>query len=210
MAAIANELALERLHVIGWSGGGPHALACAALLRQLVASVATIAGVAPATAEGLDWPDGMADENREEFGAALAGTDALTAFLEEAAVGLSGQTGETLAEALGGLVTEVDRRALTGSFADYLASVMHAALEAGISGWHDDDLAFARDWGFTLDEIAVPVTVWQGREDAMVPFAHGRWLAEHVPGARPRLFADEGHISLVLRFAEIVDELVRA
>jgi pimeloyl-ACP methyl ester carboxylesterase len=209
VAAIADELALERLHVIGWSGGGPHALACAALLPPLVASVATIAGVAPASAEGLDWPDGMADENREEFAAAQTGTDALTAFLEAAAVGLRGQTGEKLADALGGLLTEVDRRALTGSLADYLASVMQAALKAGIWGWHDDDLAFTRDWGFSLDEIAVPVAVWQGRVDAMVPFAHGRWLAEHVPGARARFFEDEGHISLVLRFGEIVDELLR-
>ena len=152
----------------------------------------------------------MADENREEFGAALAGTDALTAFLEEAAVGLSGQTGETLAEALGGLVTEVDRRALTGSFADYLASVMHAALEAGIWGWHDDDLAFARDWGFTLDEIAVPVTVWQGREDAMVPFAHGAGSQStcRAPGRGSSTTKVTSRSSL--RFAEIVDELVRA
>ena len=81
-------------------------------------------------------------------------------------------------------------------------------MSQGIAGWRDDDLAFARDWGFPLGAIRVPVTVWQGRQDAMVPYAHGDWLARHVPGAQARLFEDEGHISLVERFDEVVGELV--
>lgn len=209
VAAIARALDVERLHVAGWSGGGPHALASAALLPGLVVSAATLAGVAPATAADLDWLDGMANENRNEFGAAADGPDVLEVFLRQAAVGLRQQDGTSLAEALGGLVTDVDRRALTGAFADYLARTMHLALATGIWGWHDDDLAFASDWGFSLEKIDVPVTVWQGRHDAMVPFAHGRWLAEHVPVARPMLLDDEGHISLVLRrFGDMVDQLV--
>ena len=210
VTAVAAELGLERLHVVGWSGGGPHALATAALAPELVASAATLAGVAPWAAPGLDWLDGMADENLEEFGAAHRGTEALTAFLEDAAVALRDQTGRTLAEALGGLVTEVDRRALAGSgaLADYLADSTRHAVSQGIAGWRDDDLAFARDWGFPLGAIRVPVTVWQGRQDAMVPYAHGDWLARHVPGAQARLFEDEGHISLVGRFDEVVADLV--
>ena len=208
--AVAAELGLARLHLVGWSGGGPHALATAALAPELVASAATLAGVAPWGAAGLDWLDGMADENVEEFGAARRGTEALTAFLEEAAAGLGDQTGATLAEALGGLVTEVDRRALAASpaLAEYLAGATRHAVSRGIAGWRDDDLAFARDWGFPLTAIRVPVTVWQGRQDAMVPYAHGDWLRRHVPGARSRLFEDEGHISLVERFDEVVDDLV--
>ena len=210
VAAVAAELGLERLHVVGWSGGGPHALATAALAPELVASAATLAGVAPWAAPGLEWLDGMADENVEEFGAARRGMEALTAFLEEAAAALGDQTGRTLAEALGGLVTEVDRRALAGSgaLADYLAASTRRAVSQGIAGWRDDDLAFARDWGFPLGAIRVPVTVWQGRQDAMVPYAHGDWLARHVPGAQARLFEDEGHISLVERFDEVVADLV--
>ncbi len=148
--------------------------------------------------------------NREEFGAALEGTAALEAFLRTAADAVGDARGDTIADALGGLVTEVDRRALDGPFADYLASLMRAALENGIWGWHDDDLGFARDWGFVLDDVSVPVTIWQGREDAMVPYAHGVWLASHIPGARARFFDDEGHLSLVLRFADVVDDLLAA
>jgi pimeloyl-ACP methyl ester carboxylesterase len=205
---LAHELGLERLCVVGWSGGGPHALACAALLPDLVASAATLAGVAPWAAEGLDWLDGMADENREEFGAARAGEEGLERFLSAAAAELATATGDTIAEALGGLVTGVDRAALSGPLAEYLASVIRAAVSQGIWGWFDDDLAFTRDWGFELTDVAVPVTVWQGREDAMVPYAHGEWLARHVPNARAMLFEDEGHVSLVARFGDVVDDLL--
>ena len=210
VSAIVETLGLDRVHVIGWSGGGPHALACAALLPSIVVSAATLAGVAPSSAEGLNWLDGMGEANVREFSAARDGSGALVPYLREAAEGIRESTGATIAEALGSLVTEVDRQALTGSLADFLASTMHHGLAEGIWGWHDDDLAFVRDWGFSLAEIEIPVTVWQGRQDAMVPFAHGSWLAEHVPGARPMLLEEEGHISLVTRFADVVDDLLRA
>ncbi len=208
VAGIARALGLERLHVVGWSGGGPHALASAARLPSIVGSAATLAGVAPSAAEGLDWLDGMADENRDEFGAAFEGADALSAFLGKAAEDLRECTGESVAEALGGLVGEVDRRALSGPFADYLARLFREGVSQGIWGWLDDDLAFARDWGFSLGEISVPVTVWQGRHDAMVPYAHGEWLTRNVPGARAKLLDDEGHLSLALRFGDVVDDLL--
>ena len=173
-------------------------------------SAATLAGVAPCTADGLDWLDGMADENRDEFGAALEGPEALEEFLGRAAELVRNQHGDTLADALGGLVTAVDRQALDGRLADFLAAVFRAALSTGVWGWFDDDLAFTRDWGFSLDEISVPVTVWQGRQDAMVPYAHGEWLAGNVHGARGRLLEEEGHLSLVLRFGEVVEDLLAA
>ena len=209
VSAVVQHLGLDQVHVVGWSGGGPHALACAARLPSVVASAATLAGVAPSNADGLDWLDGMGEDNVREFSAALEGSDALVSYLGNAAEELRKSTGATIAEALGSLVTEVDRRALTGSLADFLADAIHGALADGVSGWQDDDLAFARDWGFSLHEIEVPVTVWQGRHDAMVPFDHGRWLADHIPTARPMLLEDEGHISLVARFDDVVDDLVR-
>ena len=119
-------------------------------------------------------------------------------------------TAETVAAGLGSLLTDVDRAALTGEFAEFLAETNRAASSTGPWGWLDDDLAFARSWGFSPDEVAVPVTVWHGRHDAMVPTTHGEWLARRVPGARARILADEGHLSLVLRFGTVLDELLDA
>jgi len=206
--ALLDGRGLDAVHVVGWSGGGPHALACAALLPGRVAGAATLAGVAPWGAEGLAWLDGMAEENLDEFGAAVAGPDALRRFLEPIAADRVSVASDEVAEGLGGLLTDVDRAALTGPFAEFLAEAMRAAVSSGPWGWIDDDLAFARDWGFGLDGIGVPVTVWHGRHDAMVPTTHGEWLAEHIPGARRQILESEGHLSLVVHFDAILDELL--
>ena len=204
VAAILDHLGATDFVTAGWSGGGPHALACAALLPGRCLAVATIAGVAPHSAAGLDWLEGMAQENVAEFSAAVSGMDGLTVFLTEAAAELRDVTAAQIVEAFGGLVTAPDKAALTGEFADYSARSMRAAVANGIAGWRDDDLAFVADWGFALNDIKVPVTVWQGGQDAMVPFGHGQWLASHVAGARARLLEGEGHLSLVAGFADAI------
>jgi pimeloyl-ACP methyl ester carboxylesterase len=206
-AAVLDGLGLDRFVTIGWSGGGPHALACAALLPERCDAAASLAGVAPFDAEGLDFLAGMGPENVEEFGAAARSRDELEAFLERFAAGLSTVTGEQVGASLGDLVDDVDRRALTGELAETMARMFRRALSTGIAGWLDDDLAFVKPWGFDLSEIAVPVSIWQGAHDGMVPFAHGEWLAAHVPGARVHLYDDEGHISLVQQLPRILDEL---
>ena len=207
--AIVEQLGAGRFYTAGWSGGGPHALACAALLSDRVLACATIAGVGPFGAAGLEFLEGMGRENLEEFGAALAGPSELQGYLERQAEVLAGLTGEQVAAALGDLVSPVDVGAITGAFAAYLARSLRQAVASGIWGWFDDDLAFTRPWGFDLDEVGVPVVVWQGGQDRMVPFAHGQWLATHVPDARPRLLTEEGHLSItVASFGEIVDGLL--
>jgi pimeloyl-ACP methyl ester carboxylesterase len=207
-AAVLTALGFEEFVTAGWSGGGPHALACAARLAGRCRAAASIAGVAPFGAEGLDWMAGMGEENVAEFGAAVDGEAALTAFLEAAAPELSNVQAGDVTTALGGLVSEVDQAAVTGEFAEHLAAGFRSALSRGIAGWRDDDLAFVRDWGFGLD-LATPAAVWQGGQDRMVPFAHGAWLAEHVTGARVNLLPDEGHLSLgVTHFGSILDDLV--
>jgi pimeloyl-ACP methyl ester carboxylesterase len=207
--AIVEQLGAGRFYTAGWSGGGPHALACAALLGDRVLACATIAGVGPFGAAGLDFLEGMGRDNQEEFGAALAGRSELQAYLERQAEVLARVTGEQVAAALGDLVSPVDVGALTGDFAAYLATTFRQAVSTGIWGWFDDDLAFTRPWGFTLDEVGVPVVVWQGGQDRMVPFAHGQWLATQLPGARPRLLPEEGHLSMaVASFGNILDDLL--
>ena len=193
----------------GWSGGGPHALACAAQLGERCRAAATLAGVAPYGVADLDFLDGMGPENHAEFGAALRGDRDLAAWLAANAGTLADVTGPELADALGGLVPQVDKDVLSGGFADRMAASLRRALAGGFAGWIDDDLAFIKDWGFDLAAIAVPVTVWQGDLDLMVPFAHGEWLRRHVPGAVSRAAPGHGHISLVATYRDaIVDDLL--
>lgn len=207
--AVVGALGAERFHVAGWSGGGPHSLATAALFGDRVLSAATIAGVAPADAEGLDWTAGMGKENVEEFTAAKTGDEQLRAFLENSASEMAQASASDLHQALGDLVSDVDREALTGEFADHLASTFHDAVRNGIRGWFDDDKAFVRDWGFDLGAIQVPVAIWQGAQDRMVPFAHGEWLAAHVAGASAHLYPEHGHLSLgVGAYGDILDTLM--
>ena len=207
--AVLDVIGADRCHVIGWSGGGPHALACAALMPERVISVATIGGVAPYPAEGLDWMAGMGAENLEEFGAALAGHSELVTFIERAAPEFRDVTPEGIADAFGDLIDDVDRGSLTGAFSAWMATVLHEALRDGYWGWVDDDMAFVRPWGFGLEEIRMPVFVWQGGYDRMVPFAHGEWLAAHIPGSQARLLPEHGHLTLAVdSIPRIVDELL--
>ena len=210
VAAVLNALGVAEFVTVGSSGGGPHALACAAGLPGRCLAAASMAGVAPYHAEGLDWLDGMAGENVAEFSAALAGEEALTAFLEPEARALAVITGADVAAGLGDLASPADKAALTGEFADYEAASFRAAVEHGIAGWRDDDLAFAADWGFTMAAAGrgAPVAVWQGGQDMMVPWSHGQWLAAHIPGARAHLLPGEGHLTLGYAFGAILDDLL--
>jgi pimeloyl-ACP methyl ester carboxylesterase len=206
---LAEELEIEQFFTVGASGGGPHALACAALLPDRTLAAATLAGVAPFEAAGLDWLAGMGEENLDEFAATLAGEEALLEYLEPAAAGLRGASAEDIGAEMGDLLSPVDQAALSGAFAEYMARTTAMALQNGPWGWLDDDLAFARPWGFEVAAIEVPVTVWQGGEDRFVPFAHGEWLAANIPGAHPRLLPREGHLSIVVgSYGAVLDDLL--
>jgi pimeloyl-ACP methyl ester carboxylesterase len=209
-AAVLDELGADSFVTAGWSGGGPHALACAAALPGRCLAAASIAGVAPYRAPGLDWMAGMGPENVAEFGAALAGQAELTAFLDREAATMGTVTGDDVAQAFGGLVIEADQAVLTGEFAGHVAALLRTALSSGIAGWRDDDLAFTRDWGFSLTpEPPLRAAIWQGDQDRMVPFAHGQWLAATIPGARVHLMPGDGHLSMtVSAFDRILDDLL--
>jgi pimeloyl-ACP methyl ester carboxylesterase len=208
VAAILDRLGLGRFAALGWSGGGPHALACAALLPDRCDAVASLAGVAPYDAAGLDFLAGMGQENVDEFGAAAASRAELETLLAAWSETLSNVSADEIASSLGGVVDGVDRAALTGEFAETMARMVRRALSTGTAGWVDDDLAFIKPWGFELAAIAVPVSVWQGAHDRMVPFAHGQWLAAAIPGARAHLYDGEGHLSLVEQLPRILEDLV--
>jgi pimeloyl-ACP methyl ester carboxylesterase len=195
-AAVLEHIGVRRCLVAGWSGGGPHALACAARLPA-AAAVLVIAGVAPyKEADGLDWLGGMGEENVTEFSAALAGEDELRSYLLGVRKHLKEVTAQGVVAALDTLLPDVDAAVLTGEFAEDMVISFHEALDLGVEGWLEDDLAFTQPWGFDLAEISVPTMIWQGSADLMVPFGHGQWLASHVPGASVHLEDGEGHLSI--------------
>jgi pimeloyl-ACP methyl ester carboxylesterase len=209
IAGVLDDLGSGEFVTLGWSGGGPHSLACAALLADRCRAAATGAGVAPFHDGGeLDFLDGMGPENHTEFKAAQAGRVELEPFLEKEAAKFTGATEDEIADALGGLVSPVDRAYATGEFAARMLASFRRAVTHGVEGWAEDDFAFVEPWGFELDRISVPVSVWQGAEDRMVPISHGKWLAAHVPGARAHLYDDEGHLSLWAKIDVILDDLV--
>jgi pimeloyl-ACP methyl ester carboxylesterase len=208
---VLDAIGSRQAWVLGWSGGGPHAIACAAVAPDRFPGAATIGGVAPYPAEGLDWFEGMGPENVEEFHATLADRQNSIRSAERDWPTWRDVTGAEIAEAFGGLVSDVDRGALTGDFAEYVASGSREGLREGYWGWVDDDWAFTRDWGFDLTTIAAPIHIWQGGHDKMVPFGHGAWMAEHCGGACPHLLPEEGHLTLAVgRLPDILDELVGA
>ncbi len=199
--AIIDHLGIDRCVVAGWSGGGPHALACAARLDE-AAGALVIAGVAPYDADGLDFLAGMGEDNIDEFGAAIEGPAAIRAYLEVARGELDDLTVERLISSMDSLLPDADKAVLTAEFGEDMVAEFDEALRAGIEGWLDDDLAFSGPWGFDLSEIQIPVAIWQGSDDLMVPFAHGQWLATHVPGASVHLESGEGHLSIALGAAD--------
>jgi pimeloyl-ACP methyl ester carboxylesterase len=206
---VLDALGIDRTWVAGWSGGGPHAIACAALMPERVRGTAIIAGVAPYPAEGLDWLAGMGAENIEEFTASLQGPEALLPFMGPMRETFGNIQPDQVAEGFGDLVDDVDRGSVTGGFAAYLAALFREALREGYWGAFDDDMAFCHAWGFDLGSIAGPVHLWQGAHDRMVPFAHGQWLAGHVGGAVAHLLPEHGHLTLVVdSFGQILDELL--
>ena len=151
---------------------------------------------------------GMGRSNVEEYSYALEGETTLRPNLERWARELTDLTANTIAAALGGLASDVDKAALTGEFGEFTAESFRAAVSSGAEGWLEDDLAFVNYWGFELSAIQVPVALWQGSEDLMVPPAHGRWLATNMPRARTHFVDGEGHISLLRHADEVLADLL--
>jgi pimeloyl-ACP methyl ester carboxylesterase len=197
VTTIADSLDLPRYATWGISGGGPHALACAALCDERLVAVASLAAVAPFGAEGLDWLEGMGEDNHVEFGKTLEGEAALRPLLEE--VRNKKLDTDGLVELFRTLLGPEDLAVLTGDFAAFLLDWQETGLEPGVEGWLDDDLAFAAAWGFDVVAIDRPVLLLHGEDDRFVPVSHGRWLAERIPGVEVRITADDGHLTLLVR-----------
>jgi len=195
---ICAALGIDRLAIWGISGGGPHALACAALLPDLVAAVASLASPAPLGAEGLDWFAGMGEDNAVDARVFLKDRVAARGKTETDRQEILMMSAGELAEGLKSLLTPVDAAALTGDLADYFVLANRTGLAPGSEGWWEDGVALnGGDWGFDLASISVPVLLMHGQQDKFVPFSHGQWLAGQIPGVEARLLEGDGHLTLL-------------
>jgi len=209
-AAVLAAIGAGRCLIAGWSGGGPHALACGARLGA-TAAVLVIAGIAPYGAAGLDYTAGMGQDNIVEISTALKGEDQLRPYLLDQREQLKDAAAADVVTSLDTVLPDVDRAVLTGEFGEDDAANFREGLRTGVEGWLEDDLAITKPWGFGLEEISVPVMLWQGSADLMVPFSHGQWLASQLPGASVHLEEGEGHLSVAVGAMDrMLDELVSA
>lgn len=184
VAAIADLLGIERFSVMGHSGGGSHALACAAAMPDRVFAAISAAGLAPYGAEELDWFAGMHPAGEASLRAALTGREAKMAYEESA------PDFDTT------LFTDADWAALSGPWS-WFDKVVGPAVSGGPAGLVDDDIAYVTPWDINFARIAAPVLLLHGEQDRIVPLRHGEWLARHCPTAQLWRRPEDGHISVL-------------
>jgi pimeloyl-ACP methyl ester carboxylesterase len=185
---ICEALGIRRMAMWGLSGGGPHVLACAALLPDLVPAAASLASLAPYDAEGLDWLSGFSQAAIDEVRLTLTDPAGARAMFQEEREKILAAPPAQVAMDFQAVLPGFDLAVLTEE-----AISVQQALAPGIEGSWDDCVAQLTPWGFDVAQISVPVLLLHGGQDRAVPFSHGQWLASHIPGVEAWFFDDEGH-----------------
>jgi pimeloyl-ACP methyl ester carboxylesterase len=199
-----DALGADRFATWGHSGGGPHALACAALLPGRCAAAATLASIGPYGAEGLDFLEGMGEANTEDVDLILAGaSEALDDEYRRTQTEMFSAGPDGLKQAMLTVLSPLDQEVMTDEFAAWGFRVMSEGAAERIEGWRDDNLALFKPWGFAAADVDVPVLVLQGTDDLMVPQQHGRWLAQHIAGVEAEISETEGHLTLLNRVSDV-------
>jgi pimeloyl-ACP methyl ester carboxylesterase len=193
---ILDSLGRDSYVSVGWSGGGPHSLACAALDAPRCTGALSVAGVAPRDS-GFDWTEGMGPENIEEFELALKGGPEYEASVREAGEHLGSVTADNVTEAFGGLMSEADKASwIPLERRERQVKDLNHAFKVSADGFQDDDQAFIKAWGFSVSDIKVPTSIWFGGNDLFVPKTHGDWLTNNIDDATVRYFEGDGHMSI--------------
>lgn len=187
--AIADHLGLGRFAVVGTSGGGPHALATAALLPDRVTRLCVCVGIGPVGEPGFDPDAGMLPETVEEARLARAGEAQLRAFVARHADSEEGM------DVWLSQLPPSDREVLARPEVVHEEAAENALWpKAGIDGWVEDDLAlFARPWGCRAADVSVPTELWYGGADVLVPASHGEAYAAAIPYAALHVVEGGGH-----------------
>ena len=197
MSAIADAFGLGEFAVVGRSGGGPHALACAALLPQRTTRVAVLVSVAPRDADGLDWLAGMTESNVAEYQAVANGYKQVEAVAEAAADAVRADPASLLAKIRPELPDSDLRVVEDRGIRSLLLATYAEALRKSAHGWIDDDLALHHPWGFDPATVSIPVLLWHGASDNLSPLSHARWLAERIPSAAVVVQAGAAHFGAI-------------
>jgi pimeloyl-ACP methyl ester carboxylesterase len=185
---VADELGVERFVSAGASGGGPHALGCAALAPDRVSAVTVFAGIAPYTTN-FDWFGGMADPSA--LRSALTGEDARAAYAETAEFNEASFIAR-------------DWKALSGDWKS-LGADAGAAEASGPAGEIEDDVAYTSPWGFELEQLNVPVLLVQGDSDRVVPPAHATWQHANIAASQLWMRQGDGHVSVLAAYPGALD-----
>ncbi len=210
VATIADALGLDTFAVLGRSGGGPHALACAALLPERVTRAAVLVSLAPLAAKGLDWFAGMTDSNVGEYTAATAGRESLVASLGLAAKGIKADPASLVATISGGMSDSDQRVVADAGIRAMLVQNFAEAVRISPDGWYDDILAFVSWWGFEPAEIDVPVLLWHGENDRFSPVSHSLWLGQEIPDSVVMIEPGSAHFDALSVMPDIMAWLIRA
>jgi pimeloyl-ACP methyl ester carboxylesterase len=208
VAELADQFELERFAIVGVSGGGPYALACAARIPERLSRVGLIGAVWPLARRQLTHD--MVTLNR--LALALAARSPFLARLTAQLVArwVRRHPGHQLAHMMA-TASPADRRVLADPA--YRAMVTQSTAEAlrqGGRGAAWELTLLARPWDFRLQEVTVPVRIWQGLADSIVPPATAQDLAAALPSSECHYLPDEGHLSVVVRHLDAVLADLRA
>lgn len=209
VAAVADALGLERFLVVGQSGGGPHALACAAVLGERVIACAPVASAAPHTQQEID---GLIAVNRESYRVwSESGRTGLVRFLEE----LRERILADPAAVLEAVLADAPPADLEWNQRADVQRVHHEAiteaLRPGVDGWVDDAASiFHEDWDIDLGAVTCPVRFWHSDDDRNAPLSSIRRVVDQVPAATLHVWTDEGHTAPARHMGDVLNDLLRA